>query len=180
MVRQAGPVESVKVETAKKPRTTRKKPTSAKMAETGDAAKNTTAKPAAKNTPERTKQVKQETLLTDVTAAIVDRIKTHSSDWAKMGVGQQADIRREARDTANHLIKSCLTIVAGNGSPAIKAVLGEVKKHQKGHIEGRFSMSGKDEQRGLVYDHGGGGEVYLVIQQTERFTEDGEGQERLI
>lgn len=178
MPRRAGTV-NLKVENAKTPKRTVAKPTSAKMAES--TAKKTTAAPArAKKDADASKQIKRESLLTDVSAAIFDRIKANSSDWAKMGVGPQTDIRREARDTANHLIKQCLEIVAGNGSPAVKAVLGEVKKHNKGHIEGRFSMSGKDEQRLLVIDHGGGGEVYLVIQEGEKFTAEPDAQEQLI
>lgn len=177
MVRKAGTVTDVKVETKRKPRATRKPATKPKSAEMPETKLNRG------NGPDGP-QLKKEQLLADVSMAIVDRIKLHSSDWVKLGPAHQAEIRQKARDTANHLIKGCLEIVAGEGAPAVKAVLGAVQKHPKGHIEGKFSMSGKDEQRHLVFDHGGGGEVYVVIQDAAEFMdelpENQPAQDRLI
>lgn len=147
---------------------------SAKVEETKKARSTagTTSKASKASAPEfdvENIRIAQETLLVDLSSAIVDRIRDHVV-WEMVAVDDQARIRQEARDMALHVIQQCLMIVAGNGAPSAVGRCAGSSQTSKGDLQVKVVVSKENEMVPAILQ-AWGHDVYLVLNHGERFTD---------
>ena len=154
--RRRAPAKSAKVDETAKP-------------DAGSRPASNLKPPAADFDPVQNVRLMQETLMVDISAAIIDRIRSNC-DWEMMPVDEQARMRQEARDMAQHVIQQCLLMVAGNGAPSAVGRCVGSSQTSKGDLQVKVVVSKENEMIPAILQSWGH-DVYLVMQHGERFTD---------
>lgn len=110
----------------------------------------------------------EQTVGTDLLAAVMDEIKALPDVWQKLNREKQQDVIDRVRRRVESQVKDAVLRIASQERPSIKAILGEEKT--KTAIEAKITMSREDPQRHALRD-AVGKTVLIVVIDPEQHTE---------
>lgn len=114
-----------------------------------------------------TPEIAAETMLGDLTSAVLDEIKQAPAVWDKMSESQQDEVIERLHRRCDHAIRQAVHIIASEEMPTLKAVVDQVVF--KDGVKATLSMSPNNPARHDLAD-AQGETVLIVISSAEQYT----------